>query len=87
MKRKSKLILIGSSIISLCVIAPFVFILFEEKLLISKAFSARERIIVKLKYWNNWKAKEIAQFVKLPQRKIYSILEKVLNTLRKKALE
>ncbi len=52
-----------------------------------KEFSARERVIVKLKYWNDWTAKEIASFVKLPQRKIYTVLDKVLFSLREKAVK
>lgn len=42
----------------------------------------KEKLIVKFKYWENLSASTIGTVIKLPERKVYSILEKVLKDLR-----
>lgn len=49
------------------------------------SLETKERLIIKLKYWNAWSAKEIAEFVGLSERKVYAFLEKTLSILRNQA--
>ncbi|HED37829.1 MAG TPA: hypothetical protein ENI76_06250 [Ignavibacteria bacterium] len=42
----------------------------------------KEKLIVKFKYWDNLSASIIGNIMKLPERKVYSILDKVLKDLR-----